>query len=243
MQRHKIKEPYKELERHFSKFCGKKYAVALNSGTSALHLALLALGIGKGDEVIVPDFTFVACAYAVSYTGAKPVFVDCKADFTIDETKIKITKRTKAIMAVHIYGNQCNMKSILKIAKKHKLKVIEDCSEHHAVKLSKSDIAIYSFQSSKQIHCEEGGILVTNSKRIYNEVNNLKGFYHNGDYYHKKLSFNYRMPNAQARLALKSLQKFKGKSWIKEIGKDYIILQSGVKKPFFKLMSSLPFYK
>lgn len=235
---------YKKLEEEFSKFCGKKYAVALNSGTSALHLALLALGIGKGDEVLVPDFTFVACAFAVTYTGATPVFVDC-SNFTIDVDKIesKITYKTKAIMAVHLYGNKCNMERILDIAKKYNLKVIEDCSEHHAVELSESDVAIYSFQESKQIHCEEGGILVTNNKEIYDEVNMLKTFYHTGDYYHHKVSFNYRMPESQAKLALKSLKQFTGKSWIKEIGDGFITLQSGVVKPFFKLMSSLPMYK
>lgn len=236
-------ETYKKLEQKFSEFCGKKYAVALNSGTSALHLALLALDIGKGDEVLVPDFTFVACAFAVTYTGATPVFVDCK-NFTIDVDKIesKITKKTKAIMAVHLYGNQCNMEKIMFLAYKHNLKVIEDCSEMHEVKLSNSDVAIYSFQASKQIHCEEGGMLVTNRKDIYDEVNLLKTFYHTGDYYHKKVSYNYRMPNSQAKLALKSLKKFKGKSWIKEIRNGCIVLQSGVVKPFFKLMSSLPMY-
>lgn len=232
---------YKQLEQEFSKFTGKDYAVALNSGTSALHLALLALGVGKDDEVIVPDFTFVACAFAVSYCGAKPIFVPVKDDFTIDETKIerRLTTKTKVIMPVHIYGHKCNMEAILKIANKYDIKVLEDCSEMHEVKLSDSDVAIYSLQESKQIHCEEGGMLVTNDKKIYDEVNMLKTFYHDGDYNHKKLSFNYRMPESQAKLALKSLKQFNGKSWVKEIGDGFIILQSGVKKPFFKLMSSL----
>jgi len=235
---------YQKLEEKFAKFTHKKYAVALNSGTSALHLALLSLGVGKGDEVIVPDFTFVACAFSVTYTGANPVFVDC-SNFIIDENKIeaKITDKTKAIMAVHLYGKECNMEEIHKIAQKFKLKVIEDCSEHHAVKIHPStDVSIYSLQETKQIHCEEGGILVTDQKEIYDEVNMLKTFYHTGDYDHKKLSFNYRMPEAQAKLALKSLKEFKGKSWLKEILEDGVILQSGRKKPFFKLMSSLKTY-
>ena len=144
---------YNILETQFAKYVNRKHAVAVNSGTSALHLALLALGIGAGDEVIVPDLTFVACAFSVTYTGAKPIFVDVKDDYTIDPEKIipKITNETKAIMAVHLYGNKCDMEKILKIAKKYKLKVIEDCSEHHLVELSQSDIACYSFQSSKQI--------------------------------------------------------------------------------------------
>ncbi len=243
-------ETYKQLEKEFAKFCGKNYAVALNSGTSALHLALLALGIGKGDEVIVPDFTFVACAFSVSYTGAKPVFVDCKEDFTIDVdmTEKKITKKTKAIMPVHVYSNRCEMEKLIKLAKKYKLKIIEDASEHHGVELSDSDIAIYSFQASKQIHCEEGGILVTDSKEIYDEVNKMKTFYNDGTYYHEKLSFNYRMPNEQAKLALESLKKFNGKEWCTthlcadEKSRDKLMLKHKG-RPFFKPLSSLPMYK
>lgn len=241
---------YQELQQEFAKFCGKKYAVALNSGTSALHLALLALGIGKGDEVIVPDFTFAACAFSVTYTGATPVFVDCKDDFTIDETLIeaKITPKTKAIMPVHVYSNKCAMDKILHIARKHGLKVIEDCSEHHGVELSNSDIAIYSFQATKQIHGEEGGILVTNNKEIADEVNKLKSYYHSGDYYHQKVSFNYRMPEAQAALVLKSLKKFKGKKWVQTIlcnseeERQKLLAKKGYRM-FFKPLSSLPMYK
>lgn len=243
---------YKILEEKFKKFCGKKYAVALNSGTSALHLALIALGIKSGHEVIVPDLTFVACAFAVSYIGAKPVFVDVKEDFTIDPELIekKITKKTKAIMAVHLYGNQCDMKSIIRIARKYKLKIIEDCSECHEVKLSKSDVAIYSFQNSKQIHCEEGGILVTDNPKIANEVNQLKTFYHNGDYNHKKISFNYRMPETQALMALRSLELFIekphrwGMAYICEDLKDKkkMLSYNGVRE-MFKPLSSLSMYK
>lgn len=238
-------QQYKKLEEEFSKFSNQEYCVALNSGTSALHLALLALGIGKGDEVIVPDFTFVACAFSVSYTGATPIFAEC-SNFVLDENKLedKISYRTKAIMAVHIYGKECNMEAIHNIAKKYGLKVIEDCSEHHTVKIHPdTDVAVYSLQESKQIHCEEGGILATKHKYIYDEVNLLKTFYHTGDYYHQKISYNYRMPESQAKLALKSLKQFTGKSWVKEIGDGFITLQSGVVKPFFKLMSSLPMYK
>lgn len=243
--------PYKKLEEEFAKFCGKKYAVALNSGTSALHLALITLGIKPGDEVIVPDFTFVACAFAVTYLGAKPVFVDCGDDLCIDPALIeaKITSKTKAIMPVHIYSHKCDMKSIMAIAKRHNLKVIEDASEHHAVKLSKSDVAIYSFQKTKQIHCEEGGILVTDKKKIYDEANKLKTFYNNGKYRHEKLSFNYRMPDTQAILALKSLKAFKGKDWVEiVICKNPMQRNSFMKhippnvRPFFKPLSSMPMY-
>jgi len=240
-------EIYKQLEKEFAEFTGKKYAVSVNSGTSALHLALVALGIGEGDEVIVPDFTFVACAFAVVYTGAKPIFVDCDDTLCIDPKLIeaKITKKTKAIMPVHIYSRKCDMDEIIKIARKYKLKLIEDASEHHAVKLSDCDVACYSMQSSKQIHCEEGGMLVTDSKKIYDEVNKLKTFYNDGRYFHPKLSFNYRMPNSQAKLALDSLHDFKGNDWVsvhifnteKERDEN---LEGG--RTFFQPMTSLPMF-
>jgi perosamine synthetase len=243
---------YKQLEKEFAKYVHRKYAVAVNSGTSALHLALIAIGVGPGDEVIVPDLTFVACAFAVSYTGAKPIFVDVKDDYTIDEKQIerKITKKTKAIMAVHLYGNTCYMPEILKIAKQYQLKVIEDCSEHHLVELSESDVACYSFQSSKQIHCEEGGIIVTNKKRIADECSKLKTFYHTkGDYFHKKLSFNYRMPDSQAKLAIESICSFKKTShtWVYPIICDSLkekkeLIKRGA-RPFFQPLSIMPMYK
>lgn len=242
-------EPYKQLESEFGKFTGRQYASAVNSGTAALHLALMALGIGKGDEVIVPDFTFIACGLSVMYTGARPVFVDCGDDLNINPDLIeeKITPKTKAIMAVHIYSKSCDMVKIMAIAKKYKLKVIEDCSEHHAVKLT-ADIGCYSFQSSKQIHCEEGGILVTNNKEIYNDVTSRKSFCNDGTYYHDKIGFNYRMPNSQAKLALQSLKKFKGKDWVKPIVYKTEELRDeafkkGVGRTYFKPLSSLPMFK
>ncbi len=245
-------ENYKKFEEEFAKFAKRKYAVAVNSGTSALHLALITLGIKADDEVIVPDFTFIACAFSVSYIGAKPIFVDCGDDLCIDPKLIeaKITSKTKAIMPVHIYSHKCDMKAIMDIAKRHNLKVIEDCSQHHAVKLSNSDVAIYSLQQTKQIHCEEGGILVTNKKRIYDEANKLKTFYNNGRYRHQKLSFNYRIPESQAKLALKSLKEFKGKDWVEIIiCKNPMQRNSFMKaipanvKPFFKPLSSMPMYR
>lgn len=239
---------YQLLEQEFASFCGKRYAVALNSGTSALHLALIALGVGPGDEVIVPDFTFVACAFAVTYTGATPIFVDCEDTFCIDTSLIeaKITSKTKAIMPVHVYSNMCNMEEVMRIAKKYNLAVIEDASEHHGVKLSDSDVACYSFQSSKQIHCEEGGILVTDNEEIYNEVSKLKTFYNDGNYYHEKLSFNYRMANSQAELALQSLRSFDGTLWVEthlcssEEERNAQIQPKA--RVFFKPLSSLPMY-
>lgn len=261
-------ETYIKLQNAFAKFSGKKYAVALNSGTSALHLALLALDIGRGDEVIVPDFTFVACAFAVTYTGAKPIFVDCGDDMLIDPDLIeaKITKRTKAIMPVHLYGRRCDMDKIMKIAKKHKLKVIEDVSEAHGVKLSDSDIAIYSLQNSKIINSQEGGILVTDRYDIIETVTHLKGLSNDGKYYHDMVGFNYRMPNCVAELALASLKSYTSNikkrnkiakergfkcdtAWVtvymaeNEEERDWLLENVPKSRTTFKPMSTLPMYK
>lgn len=177
-------QPYQQLELEYAKFDGSKYAVSCNSGTAALHLAMLSLGITAGDEVIIPDFTMAACGFAVSYCGATPIFVDCDGTLCIDWKLIekKITKKTKAIMAVHIYGRLCNMKEILKIAKKHNLYVIEDaCEAQGAVYKSKADITCYSFYENKIIHAEEGGICTTNSKKFADKMNYYKNMAF-GDY-------------------------------------------------------------
>lgn len=255
-----MKEPYKELEEKYAAFVGSKYAVSTNSGTSALHLALLAVGVSKGDEVIIPDFTMAACGFSVSYCGAKPVFVDCDDTLCIDPKLIeaKITKKTKAIMAVHIYGRLCNMKEILRIAKKHKLKVIEDaCEAQGAVYESKADITVYSFYDNKIIHAEEGGICTTDNKKYADRINYLKNmaFGDKHDYFHEEIGYNYRMPNSQAKLALRSLKNypkenkrrrkiekaFYGRNWLDAV---WVIpnFEGYGDRPFFKPLSSFPMY-
>ena len=171
------KQPYQILEEKYAKFTGSKFGISCNSGTSALHLGLLALGVTRGDEVIIPDFTMVACGYAVVYCGATPVFVDCDDTLCIDPSLIeaKITTKTKAIMPVHIYGRLCNVKEIMRIAKKHHLKVIEDaCEAQGAVYKSKADITCYSFYENKIIHAEEGGMCTTDNKKYAEKMNYLK---------------------------------------------------------------------
>ena len=205
--------PYQELEKKYSEFVGSKYSVAVNTGTSALHLALVALGITHGDEVIVPDFTMSACGFAVSYTGAKVITVDCGDDLNIDVSLIesKITPNTKAIMAVHIYGRLCDMESIVAIAKKHNLYVVEDASEAHgAVRNSLADITCYSFYKNKIIHAEEGGICTTNSQYLHDKMQYLKNmaFGEDHDYYHTSIGFNYRMPDTTAKQVLESLAEY-----------------------------------
>jgi len=203
---------YKELESRFAEFAGNKYAVSVNTGTAALHLALVALGVGPEDEVIIPDFTMAACAFAVSYTGAKVVTVDCDDDFNIDVSKIeeKITPRTKVIMPVHIYGRVCKMIEIMDIAKRHGLYVVEDASEAHGARVAYGDITCFSLYKNKIIHAEEGGIITTNSKELYDSMQDLKNmaFGKEHNYYHERVGFNYRMADSQAVLALESLDNF-----------------------------------
>lgn len=208
------KPPYKELEEKYAEYIGSKYAISVNTGTAALHLALAGLGIGKGDEVIVPEFTMIASAWAVSYTGAKPVFVDCTDDLLIDIDKIekKITAKTKAIMPVHIYGRVCDMDRIMEIANKYNLRVIEDCAEAQGATwkgktVGSYDIGCFSFFWNKIIPAEEGGMITTNDEELYNKCQDMKSmsFGDRHNYLHGEIGFNYRMPNREAELALFSL--------------------------------------
>lgn len=208
------KQPYEILEEEFAKFTESQFAISCNTGTSALHLALLAIGVGEGDEVIVPDFTMAACGFAVSYTGARVVTVDCDDSLCIDWTKIerKITRRTKAIMPVHIYGRMCNMEEIMKIARRHNLRVIEDaCEVHGMVKNSQADITCYSFFKNKIIHAEEGGMCTTNNAYYAQRMEYLKNMAFDTlhSYYHGEIGYNYRMADSQAKMALKSLKSYK----------------------------------
>ncbi len=213
--------PYvNSFEEEFAKYCDCKYAVSVCNGTIALHLALLALGIGKGDEVIIPSFTMIASAFAVCYTGAKPVFVDADKDtWNIDVTKIeeKITPRTKAIMPVHIFGKMCDMDAICAIAKKYNLYVVEDAAEAHGAEYhgkksgSFSDIAGFSFFANKNITTGEGGMVVTNNEELYNKAKYFKNvcFPVNGPrtYSHDDIGYNYRMSNVVAAIGLAQVEK------------------------------------
>lgn len=209
-----------KFEEEFAKYCDCKYAVSVCNGTIALHLALLALGIKKGDEVIIPSFTMIASAFAVCYTGAKPIFVDAdKNTFNIDVAKIedKITSRTKAIMPVHIFGKMCDMNVITNIAKKHNLFIIEDAAEAHGAAFkgkksgSFSDIAAFSFFANKNITTGEGGMLVTNSENLYEQAKYYKNvcFPIDGprNYSHDNIGYNYRMSNVVAAIGLAQVEK------------------------------------
>lgn len=205
------KGPYIEkFEQAWAKFNRMDYGVSCNSGTNALFLALKALGIKEGDEVIVPEFTMVATAWAVSYCGATPVFVDCKKDLTIDPLLIegKITSKTKAIIPVHVYGKQCDMDSIMDIAHDYNLYVVEDSAEAHGV-IPRGDIACFSFFGNKIITTGEGGMCVTNDKRLAEQMNHLKSMAFDTEhtFLHKKIGYNHRMTNVQAAIGLAQVER------------------------------------
>jgi perosamine synthetase len=209
------------FEEMFAQFCGTSYALTTSSGTAALHLALLALDIGQGDEVIVPDFTFVASANAVLYCGAKPVFVDVdRSTWNIDPSKLeeRLTDRTKAIMAVHLYGHPCNMDVIMAIAKNHNLKVIEDAAEAHGAEYkskrvgSIGDIGSFSFYGNKIITTGEGGMITTNNSKLVEKMRMLRdhAMSKTRRYWHDMLGYNYRLTNIQAAIGVAQMEQIDG---------------------------------
>lgn len=207
-----------QFEVEFANLTKTRYAVSTSNGTAAIHLALLALGIGPGDEVIVPALSFVATANAVKYVGATPIFVDITpGTWTIDPLLIekKITPRTRALLPVHLYGYPTAMKQITQLAQEFKLAVIEDAAEAHGAMYrgkpvgGLGDIGCFSFYGNKIITTGEGGMIVTNSKNIANKIRLLKnhGMSKNRKYYHPVLGYNYRMINVQAAIGLAQLRK------------------------------------
>jgi len=198
------------FEQEFAAYCGTSDCVALNSGTSALHLALLAADIGPGDEVITVPFTFVASVAAVVYTGARPVLVDIdRRSFTMDPAAIEgaITPRTKAILPVHLYGQPADMDPILAIAKKHRLVVIEDAAQAHGAKYkgrpvgSLGDMACFSFYPAKNLGAYgEGGAVTTNNKEYAQKVRVLRDWGQDRKYHHVLRGFNYRMEGFQGAI-------------------------------------------
>jgi len=197
-----------QFENEFAQFCKVKYCSGVNSGTAALHLALLALNIGSGDEVLVPANTFIATAAAVSHTGAKPVFVDCDSKtWNIDSSDIehRINKKTKAIIGVHLYGQPFNIDAVANIAKKHQLKFIEDCAQaqgalyKHKKVGSFSDMACFSFYPGKNLGAlGEAGAVVTNSFEYKQRLDLLRNHGSVQKYYHEEVGYNYRMDGIQA---------------------------------------------
>lgn len=209
-------EHVEKFEKNFAKVSGVKQVIGVNSGTSALHLALHILGIKEGDEVIVPVNTFIATAWAVSYVKAKPVFVDCTEDtWQIDPVKIekKITKKTKAIIGVHLFGQPFAIDEVKRIADKHKLYLIEDCAQAHGARYKGkpvgtfAEIACFSFYPTKNLGAfGEGGALVTNNYRYAEKAKMLRNQGSVKKYYHEEVGFNMRMDGIQAAVLDVKLQ-------------------------------------
>lgn len=200
----------RQFEKQFAKWNDTKYGAACSSGTAALTLALRALNLNPEDEVIVPEFTMIASAWAVDYAGAKPVFVDCGEDLNIDVNLLerKITEKTKAIMPVHIYGRRCSMDKIMDLAYNYNLRVIEDSSEAHGVK-PVGDIACFSLFANKIISSGEGGICLTNDERLDKQIKHLRAmaFTPQHDFLHPKRAYNFRMTNLQGAIALAQTER------------------------------------
>ncbi len=222
-----------EFESGFSKFIGTKYGLTVSNGTAALHLALSSLGIKDGDEVIVPDLTFISPVNAVIYNNAKPVLCDVdKRNWCIDTSKIEdlITDKTKAIIAVHLYGNSANMDELIKIKNKYGLYLIEDTAESLGTTYknkmlgSFGDIGCFSFYGNKTMTTGEGGFCTTNDNKLYEKMSILRdhGMTSKKRYWHEYIGYNYRMTNLQAALGLAQLErlnKFIEKK--REIAKNY----------------------
>jgi len=235
-----------QFEEMMARYTNNKYAISCSSGTSALHLILMAYGVGRGDEVIIPSLTFIATANAVSYTGATPVFVDSDIEtWNIDPKKIEniVTKKTKAIIPVHLYGHPADMDPINKIAAKHNLKVIEDAAEAHGACYkgemvgSLANAAIFSFFGNKVITTGEGGMVVTNDSDIAKRCRLLRDHGMDSDrrYWHKIIGYNYRMTNIQAAIGVAQMNKIntiiEKKRWIANEYKKYLFRIDGVQLP------------
>lgn len=214
-------EDVEHLEEEFASYCGTKYAIGVDSGLSALKLSLIAFGIGKGDEVIVPTHTFTATAAAVTFSGATPVFVDSdQVTWNIDPEKIEsaITTKTKAIIPVHIYGLPADMDAILEIAKRNNLVVVEDACQAHGASYkgrragSMGHAAGFSFYPTKNLGaCGDGGIVTTNDEEVAETIRALRNCGQRSKNVHELQPFNHRLDNIQAailRVKLKHLDDF-----------------------------------
>jgi len=209
------------FEEAFAEYCGVKHGIACSSGTTAIHLALVAYGIGAGDEVIIPDFTLIASANMVILSGAKPVLVDVDPQtMCIDPARIeeKITERTKAIMPVHMYGHPADMDPINAIAKKHNLIVIEDGAEAHGTEYNGvkvgalADSAAFSFYGNKNLTTGEGGMITTDDDHIAEMCRLLRSqAFEQPRFVHNHLGYNYRLTNIQAAIGLAQVETAEAK--------------------------------
>jgi perosamine synthetase len=206
------------FESSFAAFCDSEYAVAVSNGTVAIHLALVSMGIKEGDEVIVPDLSFVATANAVLHAGAQPVFADIDP-FSLcmdpEDFKRKITSKTKAVMPVHLYGHPANMPVINEIASEYGIRVVEDAAEAHGATINGKKVgsfghcATFSFYGNKNITTGEGGMITTNDAQLYHTLKYLRdhGMSKEKRYWHTQLGYNYRLTNLQAALGCAQMER------------------------------------
>jgi len=205
----------REFEERFGEYIGTEYGIATNSGTSALHTALLASGIGTGDEVITTPFSFIASSNSILYTGAKPVFADINEhDFNINPEMIeeKITHKTKAVLIVHLYGQSCDMGKIMQIAEKHNLILLEDSCQAHGAeyynkKVGSFGTGCFSFYPTKNMITGEGGMITTNDRKVADKARMIRDHGSNKQYYHEIIGYNYRMTDIAAAIGLEQLKK------------------------------------
>ena len=206
-----------QFEESFASWVGARHAITVSNGTVALHAALAGLGIGPGDEVLVPTLTYVASANAVKYTGADVVFVDSEPAYwqiDIEDAERKITSKTKAIMVVHLYGQATDMEAIMALAKKHSLYVIEDCAEAIGTRFDGKhvgtigDVGCFSFFGNKTITTGEGGMVVTNNADLDKKIRHLRsqGVSSEREYWHDVIGFNYRMTNLAAAIGCAQME-------------------------------------
>jgi perosamine synthetase len=214
-----IGEEIREFERRFAALCERRFGVATSNGTTALHLALAALGIGPGDEVIVPALTFVATANAVRYTGATPVFADAdRLTWNVDPKSVeaRITRRTKAIIAVHLYGQPSDMTALRRISRRVGATLVEDAAEAHGARHrgrpvgSLGDVSCFSFYGNKMVTTGEGGMVLTSDAKLDRRLRLLRDHAMSPTrrYYHAEIGFNHRMTTLQAALGLAQLDRF-----------------------------------
>ena len=211
--------PYiEEFETRFAKLCGTRFALAVSSGTTGLHLALMSAGLKAGDEVIVPDLTFIATANAVSYIGAKPVFADIDGKslgLCAASVERLISSKTKAIIPVHLYGHPADMDPLLALAKRYGLRIIEDAAEAHGARYkgrqagSIGTCGVFSFYGNKIITSGEGGMITTNDEELWSKAKRLRDHAMSPTrrYWHEEIGYNYRMTNLQAALGVAQMKR------------------------------------
>lgn len=235
-----------KFEKNFAEYCQGSHTVCVNSGTSALHMAVAALGIGEGDEVIIPANTFIATAWAPVYVNATPVFVDCDPDtWNVDPEKIeaKITDKTKAIIGVHLYGQPFDVDELRRIAERYNLLLIEDCAQAHGAKYkgkpvgALTEMGTFSFYPGKNLGAfGEGGAVVTNNSDYVNTIKRLRDHGSDKKYYHDTVGFNMRMDGVQGSILnakLSHLDKWNRRR--KEIADMY---RKGIINPLVKMQKS-----